>query len=406
MSRWREVIAALIRPAPEPPPFAARTSFASPPGLRRSLTIGTIAIVALGVGAWLLKSCQQLPPDEAMVIKPPPKPAPQAPIGRAQGFPQHYTLTNPLVTPAEAAPPPSDDGFKRQMRAELDVMSAALQALNKQLEGIHGELKKPTASDADERERRQRELQEAQERQRQAAAEAAERKRKAEAEAQALFEARGSPHFYVRKRGKEASGDMTYQKNPYSLSSGWMLPVEFETEITNQAPGIAKFWVTRDVFDSATGQHLLVPAGSYGLVRVSTGQVFGTNRLSVSVLSLTWPNGDRVKLNTAHAGDAKGAAGLSDLVDRRYGMLFASILLQGVLRGGSMAMMGRDSMDPTDAMAQAVAQETAQQGGQAARQVIDTSPIFTIRQGYLGEIRLEEPLTVGRSYPDALLANR
>ena len=161
--------------------------------------------------------------------------------------------------------------------------------------------------------------------------------------------------------------------------------------MTNQAPGAVRFFVREAVYDSATGQQVVIPQWSSGLLQVQGTQIFGDERLPVRVTALTLPDGRPLKLASAAVGDPSGMPGFRDQLKRKWGSVLASILVTGVLRGGTTIVAGYGG-GPAERIAGALAQEGANEGSQKARQFINTSPVMTIRNGYLGTIMLTEPL--------------
>lgn len=356
--------------------FRGRQTPAPPYGLRKGplltigLIVGTVIVWWLNAGPWGSSEPVVVQKEQAHPIEPT--------AGKVtQAFPSQYQSKLPPVpvvaqTNGQMPQEPHDETWKVQQQAKLDAALQAIADLKRQMDANGAPTPKKTADDGRN------------------AAMAAEK---------AKTDARKHPHVHVAAKSTTAPLGVKAQAHPYTISAGWLLPVIFEDQLSNQSPGIAKFVVREPVKDSATGRHTLIPQGSFGLVRVTTGQIFGTERLSVQVLSLSWPNGDHLPLPNAHAGDQTGQSGLRDLVDRRWGQLFASVILTGVLRGGT-SMLISSSTSGANQVAQAVAAESAREGQESVQQFIDTSPILTIRQGFLASIRLEQELVVGKAYGD------
>jgi type IV secretory pathway VirB10-like protein len=209
-------------------------------------------------------------------------------------------------------------------------------------------------------------------------------------------EARTTLDVWSAPREAQKTGVQT-PATPYSVPPGTQIDCQTEYEVTNQAPGAFRAWVTRPVY-AARGA-LVIPGGSKLLMRTAATSIAGDQRLPVRVDTLTFPNDRYVRFEAATVADQHGAAGFQDQIDRRLPMLFASILLTGVLRSGSGVMAGY-SGDAGERVAGSVISETASQGTQQVRQVIRTEPIMTIRPRYACVVLLEQELVLDGPYVD------
>jgi type IV secretion system protein VirB10 len=71
------------------------------------------------------------------------------------------------------------------------------------------------------------------------------------------------------------------------------------------------------VYDTATGQHLLIPQNSTILGHDQSSQLlYGNERMNAISLTLALPDGTSVDLGHAPVTDQQGVAGLTGKVDR------------------------------------------------------------------------------------------
>ena len=98
----------------------------------------------------------------------------------------------------------------------------------------------------------------------------------------------------------------------YTLAPGaTKLPCILETKIISDVEGHFTCRVTTNVYDTATGQHLLVPQGSTVLGNDQANTlVYGSNRMDTVSLTLALPDGRTVDLGKAPVTDQQGVAGL------------------------------------------------------------------------------------------------
>jgi type IV secretory pathway VirB10-like protein len=126
----------------------------------------------------------------------------------------------------------------------------------------------------------------------------------------------------------------------YVLAPGaTKIPCIIETSINSDVEGYFTSKVSANVYDTATGRHLLVPQGSTILARDhSQDLLYGNERLPTTSLTLALPDGRSVDLGRSPVTDQQGIAGLTGRVNQHYWRLFGAIFIGGALRGGVQAM--------------------------------------------------------------------
>jgi type IV secretory pathway VirB10-like protein len=181
----------------------------------------------------------------------------------------------------------------------------------------------------------------------------------------------------------------------YTLAPGASkLPCIVETVINSDVEGYFTAKVSTNVYDTATGRHLLVPQGSTILGHdQSSVLLYGNERLPTISLTLALPDGRSVDLGQAPVTDQQGVAGLTGRVNNHYWRLFGAVFIGGALRGGMQALQG--------GLAQAggagqVAAGISSVGNQAVTQrlgrALDTRPTIEVDAGQLCNVLLTKPL--------------
>jgi type IV secretion system protein VirB10 len=101
----------------------------------------------------------------------------------------------------------------------------------------------------------------------------------------------------------------------YGLAPGaTKLPCIVETAINSDVEGYFTAKVSSNVYDTATGRHLLVPQGSTILGHdQSSILLYGNERLPTISLTLALPDGRAVDLGQAPVTDQQGVAGLTGI---------------------------------------------------------------------------------------------
>ena len=152
--------------------------------------------------------------------------------------------------------------------------------------------------------------------------------------------------------------------------------------------------MTTNVYDTATGRHLLVPQGStiLGHDQAET-LLYGSERMDTISVTLTLPDGRAIDLGKAPVTDQQGVAGLTGDVNHHYWRLFGAVFIGGALKGGMTAM---STAMTSAAGAGQVATGIASVGNQAVNRaitpVINIRPTITGEAGQLCQVLLTKPL--------------
>jgi type IV secretion system protein VirB10 len=169
----------------------------------------------------------------------------------------------------------------------------------------------------------------------------------------------------------------------YVLQAGAVIPAALITGLRSDLPGQVTAQVTEDVFDSPTGQVLLIPQGARLIGQYDAQIAFGQSRALLVWNRLIMPNGRSIVLERQPGADAEGYAGLEDEVDNHWGMLFKAAILSTVLSVGSEAgMSGNSNGSLAEAIQQGMSQSINQTGQQVVSRSLSIQPTITIRPGF------------------------
>jgi type IV secretion system protein VirB10 len=184
----------------------------------------------------------------------------------------------------------------------------------------------------------------------------------------------------------------------YVLAPGaTKLPCQIETVINSDVEGYFICKVSTNVYDTATGRHLLVPQGSSILGNTQSSQLlYGSERMDTISLTLTLPDGRTVDLGHAPVTDQAGVAGLTGDVNHHYWRLFGAVFIGGALKGGMNAM--NVALSSAAGASGQVASGIASLGNQGVNRVV--TPVLNIRPtiiteaGQLANVLLLKPLSL------------
>ncbi len=182
--------------------------------------------------------------------------------------------------------------------------------------------------------------------------------------------------------------DAIYLKNglqkplsDFEIKAGTMIPAALITGLNSDLPGEIIGQVTEHVFDTRSGQHLLIPQGTKIIGRYNADIGYGQDRAQIIWDRLIMPNGNSTQLEAMVGTDKAGYAGLSDRVDHHLGRLVGAVILSSFISvGANLATDGGN--DITDALGDAAAQQAAQVGSQIVDRQLDVRPTITARPGF------------------------
>lgn len=170
-------------------------------------------------------------------------------------------------------------------------------------------------------------------------------------------------------------------RSPYQVMAGNLIPASLVTGLNSDLPGQVIGQVTENVFDTVTGQYLLIPQGSRLMGRYDSVIAFGQSRALVVWTRLILPNGDSIQLDNLPASDGQGFAGLKDKVDKHTWQFIKGAALSSLLSVGSE--LASDDGDRLTRALQNAGQDTANIAGQ---RIIDRNlnvqPTLKVRPGW------------------------
>jgi type IV secretion system protein TrbI len=129
--------------------------------------------------------------------------------------------------------------------------------------------------------------------------------------------------------------------------------------------------VTSPVFDTVTGQTLLVPQGARLIGRYDSVITFGQPRAL-----LVW-----IRIDNLAGVDARGFAGLEDRVDYHAWKLLKGVALSTLLGVGS-ELASDDEGDIARALRRSAQTGANEAGQEIVRRNLDVQPTITIRPGW------------------------
>ncbi|PZO48609.1 MAG: hypothetical protein DCF16_16080 [Alphaproteobacteria bacterium] len=203
--------------------------------------------------------------------------------------------------------------------------------------------------------------------------------------------ARTSPILFAMERVRAEGEDsearldarLTRPRSRYELQAGHVIPAALVTALNSDSAGRVIAQVTAPVYDSVSGDHLLIPQGARLIGAYENSARYGDNRILLVWNRLILPNGWSINLRNMNASDPEGAAGLSDRTDNHLDRLAAAIGLSAIISVIANESEGDDNDDNSlrESVGEAAAQQAAQTGARIVDRELTVRPTLRVRAG-------------------------
>lgn len=189
--------------------------------------------------------------------------------------------------------------------------------------------------------------------------------------------------------------------SPYTVLAGTVIPGVMLTGINSQLPGQLIGQVRENVYDSVTGNYLLIPQGSRVIGVYDNETTPGQKRVLVVWTRLILPNGQSLDLESMQGTDAGGYSGMSDKVNNHTHKLINGVLLSSLFAAAASLSAG-DALDWAfgQRAAYGAADEVSRVGSKYAEKMMDIPPTIEIRPGMEFNIMVHKDMIL-EPYADA-----
>lgn len=192
------------------------------------------------------------------------------------------------------------------------------------------------------------------------------------------------------------------------IKTGTVIPGIMLTGVNSDLPGKIIGQVSQNVYDTATGNMLVIPQGSrlFGVYdsRVAVGQ----NRVLIAWNRVVFPDGSAVSLETMPGTDQAGYGGLEDNVDNHYMRIFGSAMVMSLVSGGMAYAMdtfsnnsgSAENQKPSmqDEMGSALGSQLGQATVQLLQRNVNIKPTLEIRPGFRFNLVVVKDMRFDRPY--------
>ena len=199
------------------------------------------------------------------------------------------------------------------------------------------------------------------------------------------------------------------ERSPFELKTGWVIPAVMLTGINSDLPGMIIAQVSKNVFDSRTGKHLLIPQGTKVIGDYSSLIAVGQDRALVVWKKLEFPNGNYMHIENMQGSDKSGYSGFSDQIDNHYIRIFGSSLLLSLVGAGYKTSIpqksGEGILTPRQIVEAEIGHNFSKVGSEMIKSNMKIKPRLIIRPGYRFNIMVNKTMILEKYGSKNVLLN-
>lgn len=212
-------------------------------------------------------------------------------------------------------------------------------------------------------------------------------------------------------RDAESQPDKSYLKelkrspiSKYEIKAGWLIPAVLESGINSDLPGQVCARVRENVYDTRSGQYLLIPQGTKTCGHYDSQIAVGQTRLLLAWDRLIFPDGSSISLQGMPGADQAGYAGFDGDVDNHYLRVFGGAVLMTLISAGAQLSQPQQTTGSTMApsmgqtIAGALGQQLGQIGSEMVQQNLRIQPTIKQAPGYRFNIMVTKDIVFPGSY--------
>ncbi|MBN9657067.1 MAG: hypothetical protein J0H49_02760 [Acidobacteria bacterium] len=189
----------------------------------------------------------------------------------------------------------------------------------------------------------------------------------------------------------------------YEIKAGWDIPAVLEQGLNSDLPGEIRALVRENVYDTASGNFLLIPQGSRLVGTYDSRIAYAQNGVTVVWNRLIFPDASSIDLEGMAGQDAQGRAGLRQDVDNHYRRLLGfAVLTSGFSAAFRLSQSNRGGVlgypSASETAGSAVGAELSRLGADVTRRNLNVQPTIKVPVGYRFNVRVNRDLLFEAAY--------
>lgn len=198
-------------------------------------------------------------------------------------------------------------------------------------------------------------------------------------------------------------GGVREPQSPYEVQAGWAIPAQLQCGVNSDVPGQTCARVSEDVYDSVTGEHLLIPRNSRLIGTYDSQIAYGQTRILAVWHLLKFPDGSSIDLEGMPGADKGGYAGFDADVNNHYGKVFGGAAAMAVFSASvSLTQKQPTNTNGVQTNSQVITQSLGQQLGQTGTAFIqrgmNVQPTLSRNPGYKFNVMVTRDITFPGPY--------
>lgn len=171
------------------------------------------------------------------------------------------------------------------------------------------------------------------------------------------------------------------------VKAGTIVPGVMISGVNSDLPGQLIGQVRENVYDTATGRFVLIPAGARLIGTYDSTVTMGQERVLIAWTRIIYPDGSSVLLDRMPGADVSGFAGFTDKVDNHYWRIFGNAFMLSLFSAGIQLSQptqprGAGMYDSQQIMAAELGRQIGRLGMEMTRRNLNIQPTLEIRPGY------------------------
>jgi type IV secretion system protein VirB10 len=193
---------------------------------------------------------------------------------------------------------------------------------------------------------------------------------------------------------------------PYILRTGYVIPAILISAMDSELPGTITAQVAQNVYDTPTGNYLLIPQGARLVGAYSSNVAYGQSRIFVAWQRIVFPDGTALDIGAMPGTDAEGEAGFNDKTNNHFVRIFGSALLMSAITAGVTWSQDHNQnnngnsnrVSASDALSEALGQELGMTMSEMISKNLSIAPTLKIRPGYRFNILVVKDVVLTHPY--------
>jgi type IV secretory pathway VirB10-like protein len=196
---------------------------------------------------------------------------------------------------------------------------------------------------------------------------------------------------FLRQKGDTLGGNedlaaTLHGPKPNTIMEGTAIPAVMMGGMNSDMPGMVVGRVIASVYDSETGETLLIPQNSKLIGKYDDSVSNGQTRIGVVWNRIIFPDTTSIQIGAMEGADEGGYAGFNDLVDRHFWEKFGNAMLISIAGAGVQLLQPQavngQNFNSTQLVAGSMGQQFSELGQEYARAGMTVPNTLEIRPGY------------------------